>query len=135
MSFSLSLIALASSTLQSLSTDVKADGVVDSDEVEALHNEIYDDGSVDAQEVAVLFDIADNCTYESDFTDLVSKAVKDYAYADGEIDASEATTLRQLIEADGEYSALEKRILSEILASGASMPTDFQTWAEGVVNG
>jgi len=128
------LLSLVSATLTALSASVKADGVVDADEVNSLESEIYADGSVDAEEVAVLFDIADNCTYDSNFENLVSRAVRDWAYADGSVDASEATHLRSFIEADGEYSDLEIRILNEILNSGASMPDDFKSWASGIVN-
>lgn len=129
-----SLLATASSSLTSLSTSVKADGVVDNSEVTALENEIYDDGTVETAEIAVLFDIADNTTYSGDFANLVSKAVRDWGYADGELDNTEAMQLRTFIEADGTYSDLEIRILAEVLSSGATMPSDFKSWAQSVVS-
>ena len=129
------LLVAATTTLTSLANDVKDDGAVDSDEVNSLRNEIYSDGTVDSEEIAVLWDIADNCTYSADFEQLVRDAVRDWAYADGEVDADEAAVLRALIDADGEYSDLEVAVLRDILLSGADMPDHFRSWAESVVVG
>jgi uncharacterized membrane protein YebE (DUF533 family) len=112
-----------------------ADGHIDNDEASTIRDNIYDDGTVDADEVQALFETAESCTYDDGYADLVSDAVRDYAYADGEIDETEASNLRSWIENDGTYSALEIRVLNEVLASGASMPDDFRSWAEGVVAG
>ena len=122
-------------TLSALAASVRADGDIDPDEVIQLRDSVYADGEVDSDEIVTLFELGENCTYGDEYVQLVTDAVRDYAYADdNEIDVNEAAVIRNAIESDGVISPLEVSVLNSILSSGASMPDNFRTWATNAVS-
>ena len=103
-----------------------ADGVVDESETALIKDALLADGVIDDEEVAFLVELRNAIQAPSPaFEAFFFSALEQNILADGEIDATEAASLRAIIFADGVIDAGEKEFLKSLKAHARSVAPEF----------
>lgn len=125
------------STLKELIDNVKADGIVDPEEVTKLRENILADGVIDREEADMLFDLNDAVNgnenskeYDNFFVSAVSDHVLGDKESPGAIDEDEAAWLIDKIGNDGKVDGVERTLLTTIKARATSMPETLQKFMD-----
>lgn len=120
-------------TLSELINNIKADGIVDADEVQSLKAHILADGVIDRSEADMLFELNDSVTGNGnsvEYNDFFVSAIADHVLTDEEspnaIDEDEASWLMAKIGNDGMVDGVERSLLQNIKARATSMPESLQ---------
>ena len=129
-------------TLAEILDHVKADGIVDADEVTSLRTRLYADGVIDRDEGNFLFDLNDATTgntghdpgWQALFVEALSAHVLEDDESPGEIDADEAAWLVSKMESDGQIDGNERALLTAIKAKATKIGSALQALidAQGV---
>src|SRR5689334_11718941 len=115
------------SQLESLRTQVLADGVIDEAEVAQMRAVLFADGKIDRDEAEFLVALRSQAKQTCPgFEKLFFEAVKLNVLEDGSIDAAEAAWLRKVLFADGKIDAGEKQLLTELRTQARQVSPEFQ---------
>lgn len=110
-----------SQNLETLKSELLADGVIDAQEVAKLKELLYADGIIDRAEADFLFDLNDAVTGNDnapEWADFFVQAIADHVLSDESspnvIDEDEAAYLIHKIQGDGQVDAIERKLLKAI---------------------
>ena len=117
-------------SLETLKTELLADGKIDADEVKQIRATIYEDGVIDAEEVNFLFELNDAVSGNDNdpaWKTLFVEAISANILEDGVIDAEETTLLVSKIQGDGAVDDVEKALLLHLKAEAKNFPAELES--------
>ena len=116
-------------TLEELKKELRADGIIDADEVKTLESVIFEDGVVDKKEADFIFELnnavsgkANAPEWKDFFVKVITSFVLDDDKSNGEVDDDEAKYLYDQIKGDGQIDDVEKALLENIKAKSNNFP-------------
>ena len=115
------------SDLQTLKSQILANGVIDDAEVELIRDRLAAGGGVGRREVEFLIELRNQAqAYNKAFEDVFFDAVRRNVLTDGSIDAEEVRWLRYLVFADGAVDEREKKFLRQLRSEARACGPEFQ---------
>ena len=113
---------------------ILADGKIDDAEVKILKKELWADGKIDDEEVKFLIELRNTAQKKAkakkeevnaNFEKLFFKAIEANVLKDGQIDATEAKWLKEMLFADGKIDDNEKKFLGRIKKEAKTTSPEF----------
>lgn len=113
--------------LREVMAKVLADGKIDGSKIESLTTLLYADGVIDREEAAFLVELHKRVERVTPkFEKFFYRAIKEHVLTDGVIDAAEAAWLRRIIFADGTVEEREKKLIRELRGEARHICPEFE---------
>lgn len=117
--------------LKELINEILQKGLVNIEDVQLLKSEIYADGIVDSDEINMLVSLRNEVTSTCpEFEMFFFEAAQKYLLADEVIDEDEVLWIREVIYADGVIDDNEKAFLKELKEKAKSVTGSFDQLLE-----